>query len=79
MLARFSDLGSSNICITKIYWTKSNFPANYDFKSEEDIDKHLLAPCEGIIRFRHTLLVYRSPRRHSNSSKTFKKIVEKWK
>ena len=27
-LARFSDLVNWNICITKIYWTKSNFPSN---------------------------------------------------
>ena len=48
---------NSNICITKIYWTKFNFTSECDFKSDEDKNKHLLAPCERIIIFRHTLVV----------------------
>ena len=51
-----SDLVKSNICIAKIYWTKSNIPLKCDFKSDEDNNKHSLAPCEVIFKLRHTLL-----------------------
>ena len=29
------------MCIEKVYWTKSNFPSKYDFKSDEDKKKTL--------------------------------------
>ena len=41
-----------------MYWTKSNFPAKCDFKSDEDKNKHSLDACEGTVKFRHTLLIY---------------------
>ena len=40
-----------------MYWTKSNFPSKCDFKFYEEKIKHSLIPCEGIVKFRHTLLV----------------------
>ena len=57
LLARFSDLVNSNICITKIDWTKSNFPSKRDFKCDEKIKKHSLASREEIGKLHHTLLV----------------------
>ena len=51
---------NSNTCITKIYWTISNFPSKYDFKSDEDKSKHSLAPYERIVEFCNALLVYQS-------------------
>ena len=57
MLARFNDLVNLSIYITKMYRTKSNLPSKCDFKSDKDKKKHSLAPCEGIIKFPHTLLV----------------------
>ena len=53
LLAKLRDLTNSNICITKIYLTKSSFPS----KSDENKNKHSLASCEGISKFRHTFLV----------------------
>ena len=35
-LARYSDLINSNICITKTYWMKSNFPSKCVFMSDEE-------------------------------------------
>ena len=55
---KFSDLVNSNICITKIFWTKSNFFSKCDFMSDEDKYKYSLAHREGIVKFRHTLLVW---------------------
>ena len=46
------------ICIIKIYWTKSIFPLKDNFNSDENNNKHSLAPCEGIVKFHHALLVY---------------------
>ena len=54
---RFSDLLNSNICNTKIYCTKSNFLSKCNFESDADKNNHLLALCEGIVKFRHTSLV----------------------
>ena len=51
MLARFSDLVNSNICIKKTYWTKSNFISKCDFKSDKDKKKISLTSCEGIVNF----------------------------
>jgi len=47
LLARFGDLVNSNICITKIYWTKCNFPSKANSKSNEDKNQDSLASCEG--------------------------------
>ena len=47
----------SNICIKKIYFTKSNFPSKRDFKSDEDQNKHPLDICEEIVKFCHTLII----------------------
>ena len=58
LLVRFSDLVNSNICVTKMYWTKSNFLWKSYFKSDEDGYKHSLATCEGIVEFRHTFFSY---------------------
>ena len=57
LFGRFSDLVNSNICLTKIYWTKSNLPSKCDFKSDEDKNKHSLAPSEGTVKYLHTLFV----------------------
>ena len=46
------------MCITKIQWMKSNFPSKYDFKFDEDKDKHSLASCEEIVKFRHTCILW---------------------
>ena len=35
LVARFSDLTNSNICIPKIYWNKYYFPSKFDLKSDE--------------------------------------------
>ena len=43
----FSELLNYNICNAKIYWTKSNFPLKCNSKSDEDVNKHSLASCEG--------------------------------
>ena len=40
-----------------MHWTSSKFPSECDFESDEDKNKHLLAPCEGIVKTRHTLLI----------------------
>ena len=45
---RLSDLLNSNICVTKIYWTKFNFLWKCDFKSDKDKTKQSLTSCDGI-------------------------------
>ena len=37
---------NSNICFTKIYWIKSNFPSKFDFKPDKDKNKHSPAPVK---------------------------------
>ena len=57
LLARFSDLINSNLCVTKIYWTKSSFPSKSDFKADEDKNKHLQTlPCKGIVKDSHIVV-----------------------
>ena len=51
------NLDSSFKFVVGIYWTKYNFPSKFDFTSDEDKNKHLLASCERIVKFCHTLLV----------------------
>ena len=51
------NLDSSLEIVVEIYRTKSNFSSKFDFKSDEDKNKHSPASCEGIVKFRHTLLV----------------------
>ena len=58
LFARSSNFVNSNIYITKICWTKSNFPSKCDFKPVKDKNNHPFAPCEGIVKFLHSLLVY---------------------
>ena len=43
--------------ITKIYWTRFNSPWKCDFKSDKDKNIHSLASCEGMVRFRHSVLL----------------------
>ena len=40
LFPRFSDLVNSNVCIKKIYLTKSNFYSKCDYKCDEDENKH---------------------------------------
>ena len=53
-----------NICSAKIYWSKSSFPSKCDLKSDEDKNNHSFAPCEGMVKFRHILLVQLNSRVH---------------
>ena len=55
LLARFSDLVISKICITKIDWIKPNFPSKCSFKSDEDKNKYSLISREESVKFDHTL------------------------
>ena len=57
LLVKFSDLVNLNIKIANIYWTKFNIPWKCDFKSDEDNNKHSLAPCEKNVKLHQTLFI----------------------
>ena len=50
-----------DICTTKIYWNKLNFPSKCNFKSDEDRNKHSLEYCKLIVKMRHILLAFLCP------------------
>ena len=56
LLARFSGLENSNVCITQSIGLNPTFLYKCDLKSYDDRSKLWLALCEEIVQFHHTLI-----------------------